>query len=71
MNLFFLESLVLMIVMTDDDGDDGDDDDVVAGKPGGVAETPETGGVRALSGVPGLQHSPGGRHHQYRGPGGQ
>ena len=38
---------------------------VAAGKPGGVVETAEAGGVRSLSGVPGLQHSPGGGHHQY------
>ena len=38
---------------------------VVAGKPGGVVETAEAGGVRSLPGVPGLQHSPGGGHHQY------
>ena len=49
----------------DNDDDDDDDDDDVAGEPGGVVEAAEAGGVRPLPGVPGLQHSPGGGHHQY------
>ena len=53
-----------MVFVVDDDDYDGDDV-VAAGEPGGVVEAAEVGGVRPLSGISGLQHSPGGRHHQY------
>ena len=54
MAMMTMAMMMMMIVML-----------VVAGKPGGVVETVEAGGVRSLPGVSGLQHRAGGGHHQY------